>query len=329
MMNTTIENMDTIRSNAETIMSSFAQTQRLSVIEDLTYFPLYIQIETVSICNARCVMCPVEEWTRDNTIMKPELFQKIVVELANYADWLERVTIQLDGEPLIDKQLENRIRQLKEIGIKCVAFSSNGSLMRQPRIDAIIQSGIDEVTFSIDGATAETFEAIRKPLKYDRCIKNIEEFIAARNRLNPQLCIRIRMAIQEANVNEFDTFIAFWQERLGSQDQAYGKLLHNWGNWLKGYDLQRGQDPETLNVNPCTSPFGSLDIFTDGRVPLCCSDYNAAICLGDVTKSSIKEIWNDDLFGNVRSMHLSQGRNGIGMCHNCNVWDTTSKIESI
>ena len=137
---------------------TFSKAHHLESVEDLLYFPKYVQIETVALCNARCFMCPVDEWRREVKAMQQDVFDKVIAELSLYSSWVEKVTIQLDGEPLLDKKLEARIKTLKKIGIRCVAFSSNASLMDQARAESIILSGVDEVTFSIDGATAQTFE---------------------------------------------------------------------------------------------------------------------------------------------------------------------------
>jgi len=294
----------------------------------LLEFPRFFQIETVSLCNARCVMCPVEEWKRDVNIMEEPLFQKILEELAKYTHLIRRVTLQLDGEPLIDRKLEARIAALKKIGVKYVAISSNASLMRPARAISIVDSGIDEVSFSIDGASATTFEAIRKRLKFDECVANTENFIKVRNERNPNLKVRVRMTVQEGNAHEVDAFLNYWKPRIGPRDSAYYKLLHNWANWVRDYKLVPEHDPEALNSSPCIAPFGSFVILTDGRVPLCCADFNAAALTGNVKTSTIQAVWQGEVFRRIRETHLNKGRRGMPMCVDCNIWDTAARCES-
>ncbi|MEQ9566734.1 MAG: radical SAM protein, partial [Pseudomonadales bacterium] len=106
-------------------------------------------------------------------LMSDALFDKICEEITPYADQMRRVTIQLLGEPLLDKKLESKISRLKKIGIKEVFFSTNGSLFTDKRAVSILESGVDEVDFSVDGATKETFEKIRVGLNYDEVVDNI------------------------------------------------------------------------------------------------------------------------------------------------------------
>jgi len=289
-------------------------------------FPKYVQIETASSCNARCVMCPVEDWKREHTIMQQDTFDKIANEIKDYVDWIERLTIQLDGEPLMDRSLESRIRTLKSAGIKFVAFATNGSLMTSRRAEGIIKSGVDEVTFSVDGATKETFEKIRLRLNFDKVVNNILGFVQLRDHMESDTRVRIRMTIQPANQDEFDDVMSFWRGKLGPNDSVYGKVLHTWGNSDRNYSLAEGYDFARLNESPCISPWTSLIILTDGRVPLCCCDYNASINLGNVRDSSIKELWQAQKFETIRRAHATQGRNAIPMCVNCTTWDDGAKL---
>lgn len=308
-------------------LREFARASGLENVEELKRFPKYFAVETVSLCNARCVMCPVDQWERSVRHMAPEVFDKILREMTPFGQWINQVALFLNGEPLIDKHLEERIRVLKDIGVKFVMFTCNASLMTEARAESILRAGIDGVDFSVDGATAETFEAIRKRLKFDECIANIETFIRVRNRLHPNARIRIRMTVQEKNAGEFEQYLTFWRSRLGPKDSAYGKLLHNWGAWLKEHALPSEADGARLNASPCISPWGTMVILSDGRVPLCCLDYNAEMPMGDVTTQTIQEIWQSPPFAGVRESHRLKGRASVKMCVDCNAWDAGAKVD--
>ena len=156
----------------------------------------------------------------------------------------------------------------------------------------------------------------------------MEGFIKIRNELRPNTRVRIRMTVQEKNRHEFNDYLSFWQSRLGDNDYAYGKLLHNWASWLKDYALPVTRDNSSLNLRPCSSLWSSFIVLTDGRVPLCCSDYNAKFQLGDIKSGSIKEIWQGDAFTRARKAHLRGGRNALDICKDCNVWDSSSRVGS-
>ena len=49
----------------------------LADIRESLYFPKYFEIETVNACNARCVMCTIDDWEQSRSpIMDEKLFSK-------------------------------------------------------------------------------------------------------------------------------------------------------------------------------------------------------------------------------------------------------------
>lgn len=316
---------DDICSNKDKIVG-YAETLGLKSIEELYYFPKFIQIETIALCNARCVMCPVNDIKRDERIMQDGLFIKILSELSNFAEWVERVTIQLNGEPLLDKGLEEKIKSLKRIGIKYVSFTSNASLMNKERAESILLSGVNNIDFSVDGASPETYEAIRIRLKHDEVFANIKNFIEIRNKINPDVSVRLRMTVMEKNADELEGLAHYWKGIFGSQDRVYGKLISSWANWLDGYTLPDGHNREHLNKTPCITLWGSFPILSDGRVPICCTDFNAKVCVGNVSDSSIQGIWQGYILSKLRDQHISEGRGTVSICKDCFVWEDTTRV---
>jgi hypothetical protein len=271
-------------------------------------------------------MCPIEQWQRSQRIMDDELFDALVAQAEPWVDWLAKVTIQLDGEPLLDKQIEARIARLKDIGIRCVALSSNASLCTAERSESLLDAGVDEVSFSLDGATKETFEAIRRKLVFETCVANVEGFIAARDRRGSRTAARVRMTVQESNDDEYVPFVDYWSDRLSPGDSVYGKLLHNWGNWRADFAPPEGYSLDGLDQRACTSPFSSMIVLSDGRVPLCCCDFNASHCAGNARATPLSELWRSGVLAAARAAHQREGRAGVEMCRGCNTWDPASRL---
>ena len=101
-----------------------------------------------------------------------KLFKKIVAELVPYADWIKWICLSRNGEPLLNKNIALMVKQLKDIGIKRVTFTTNATALTEKKSYELIKSGLDEIRFSIDGFTKETFEKIRKDGKYEEILKN-------------------------------------------------------------------------------------------------------------------------------------------------------------
>lgn len=291
----------------------------LNNLEECQYFPKYLQIETIHGCNSSCVMCAIKKWTRgSNGIMKQELFEKIASDIGQYKDWIEFVGLFKDGEPTLDKNLCNRVKLLKDIGIKRVGLCTNAQLLNENVSEELIKNGIDEISVSFHSLNKETFKKIQIGLDYDEVLKNILDLIKVRNSLNSNLTIRIRRVEIDENSGETEQYINFWKTKLRESDRAYSFPYHNWGNLIQD---EKSQLVKYYADKPCVSPFSTMVINFDGKVPLCCIDCNNSSLVGDITHNNIKEIWTGEIFSKIRNNHANSNRNILSLCRGCNVWD--------
>lgn len=296
----------------------------INSIKDIEYFPKYLEIEAYDGCNFDCIMCPLgKSIYKGGGAISLELFDKIVSEISKYKDWINLVCLSRNGEPLINKNLHIMVRKLKDAGIKRVNFSTNASALNEKKSRQLLEAGLDEIRFSIDGFTKKTFEIVRKGSDFDKVIKNCLDFIKIRNELNSQTQIQVRYVEQQANQHEVEDWKNFWLERLKKTDVVASKKMHSWGNKLDNFE---GNVDDSLK-KPCISPFSTLEILHDGTVPLCGCDYKPTVILGNVKNSSLIDIWNSEKFRKIRDHHSSGNRNKIDICIGCQIWD--SQIKSI
>lgn len=69
----------------------------------------------------------------------------------------------------------------------------------------------------------------------------------------------------------------------------------------------------------CILPYKQLIIRPDGKVSLCCNDPLGKITLGDLTKDSILDVWNNEQFQMIRKC-LYEGRGTLKHCEYCDVF---------
>jgi radical SAM protein with 4Fe4S-binding SPASM domain len=294
--------------------------QRLDVkdISQTYIFPKYFEIETVNACNARCIMCTIDEWTgNDSQMMSDKLFDKFVEEVANYSDWIKIICLNRDGEPTLDKNIAQKVKKLKDIGIKLVRFVSNGQNLTQKLSRDILNAGIDEVMFSIDSVDKQTYEQIRIKLSYDKVMENTLNYMKLRDEINPLSRVTIRMVELPQNISQKQDWLKFWNDKISNADRAYTMPMHNWGNQL-------GEDNDKVKYyadKACISPFSSMAIHSDGKIGICGADYNTKNFMGDFSKDSIQDIWQNAKFSGVRQCHLNKNRNQYDICRGCDIWD--------
>jgi radical SAM protein with 4Fe4S-binding SPASM domain len=132
------------------------------------------------------------------------------------------------------------------------------------------------------------------------------------------------MIRQKSNIDEWPYYEQYWSKYLNKNDRIYYHNIFNWGGQLDGFSPVKSTYEPNL---PCVSLWSLFVIFGDGKVPLCNVDYNNKFPLGDVTKSSIEEIWRSSLLNKYRDMHLGHKKDNISICQNCNVWDEGSESD--
>ena len=138
---------------------------------DVDYLPVKLDIENVSRCNFRCTMCQVSEWpkgrrARDMTL---DEFKRLIDQ--QYS--LVEIKIQGQGEPTL--QGDDFIAMISYARSKAiwVRVITNGSLLHlRDNYKKLIDSGVNEVQISIDGADKKTFEDIRRGSVFEQVIKN-------------------------------------------------------------------------------------------------------------------------------------------------------------
>lgn len=265
--------------------------------------PEIVQIESTNICNAKCVFCPRDDMHRKQGIMSVELFQKIVDEAA--ALGITHIRMHNYGEAFIDKRLVEKVRYAKEKGIKEVGVISNGSLITEKVALGMIEAGLDAINISVDASGKEVFESTRIGLKYNKVIANIERLVRLRaesGRRRPKLILSF---VRQNNSADEQAFIEHWRTIA---DKVHVTDLHNWAGTLN----------TESDVNyPCYRPWLTFTVLWDGRVSLCCADFDGRNVLGNLNTSTIQEIWNAEPYRNARRQHLESG--GPDICRACDL----------
>jgi MoaA/NifB/PqqE/SkfB family radical SAM enzyme len=297
----------------------FIEDRLSTPMAELREFPQYIYIETTNYCNARCVMCGIDFDAKDRPkqLMSAALFDKLTDEIACFGADVEKVMLYLDCEPLVDRNLHKRIRQMKEAGIRKTNIATNASLLRKARAVELIEAGLDEIYITIDSLDKEVYESIRRGLDFATVRDNALRFIELRNELNPGLTIRIQAIILNENHTEMDSIRTFWLEYLNANDQVVIQKAHNWGNSI---EVMHFGDEDYINNIPCKSLWGTCVIHADGQVGLCTMDASRSVMLGDATVESVEEIWKGDTLASVRRQHLHGKRGEIPVCDGCTHW---------
>ena len=141
---------------------------------ELDYLPVRLWIEPTSYCNLNCIMCPNKSLPKEKKgFMEFGLFRKIIDEARHFAF---DVNLLHRGESLLHPDFFRMVRWAHDAGL-FTKFHTNGTLLDEAKSRALLQSGIDQLTFSFDGYDKDTYEAIRVNADFAKTVANIVRFL--------------------------------------------------------------------------------------------------------------------------------------------------------
>ena len=160
--------------------------------------PTMIQIEPTLNCNLQCEMCIRSHLKQKNGHLTFEKFKQIVDQFP----YLRQLNLTGLGEALLNPDFFKMVEYVKMKKIY-VRFFDNATLLTKENIKKLFASSLDEIYLSVDGATAKTYEKIRKGANYHKVIHNIKTLTSEKKkqrRSKPRIFL-IMVAMKE-NIRE-------------------------------------------------------------------------------------------------------------------------------
>jgi MoaA/NifB/PqqE/SkfB family radical SAM enzyme len=315
--------------------------------------PLEAFIEVSAQCNLRCRMCAINVDRRYRpaagrpSLFAPELFAKLKPMLRTAV----RCYLFGLGEPLLNPNLFEYVSTSSAAGSE-VWFNTNATLIDQNIADRLALAGTDAVTVSIDGATANTYESIRRGASFDRAIAGVRALIEAKERFG-RPSVDVSFVAMASNFNELPGMIdlcadlgvgSVHVEPLYSQREEHLEAHYRRENLgLLGADVVDRILDETLvrtqatgvrlssrfvaeRVDPdyarhslsdppwwrCSEPWTAVWITSAGEVRCCCLNDTS---FGSLVEQPFETIWNGAAFRDFRiAQKHGQGPSSCGNC---------------
>jgi len=287
--------------------------------------PLSLIIDPCNECNFKCVFCPTADKELLRKVNRPQgkmdykLFCKIIDDIGAFDDRI-KLYLDKDGEPFLNKSLLKMIRYAKkQPQVKSVEIATNASLIGG-MIDEIIKSGLDGVRVSVEHVTNAGYKMVTKTFDdYDKIKDNVGRLFT--RRINGKPTIHSKMVDIGFSESEKNKFL---RDFGPISDTIHIETLVGWSysqlkDFMLGYSPATGIDSESKlqDRKICSIPFRTLSVNFNGEVSICCVDWAMQTIVGDVTKESLKDIWNGERLKEFRLTHLRGGRYSIPPCANC------------
>jgi MoaA/NifB/PqqE/SkfB family radical SAM enzyme len=142
------------------------------------------------------------------------LSQEEFIAIAEQFPGIQRALLHGIGEPLLNRELPEIIRYLKQRGVE-VIINSNGTLLTPAWQEALVASGLDQYRCSIDGAKDQTYARIRGANLLPKLLKGLEGLVNTKARLGSHSpAISIWCVATQENVRELSDLVRI-AARLG------------------------------------------------------------------------------------------------------------------
>jgi MoaA/NifB/PqqE/SkfB family radical SAM enzyme len=314
-----------------------------------------IELEITTRCPLRCVHCehtyfPADYRNQDLTLTQ---FKKIVDSIPK----LKWINMTGEGSPFMNRDFIPMLRYAKSKDIY-IDFSHDFFTYNFDIGRVLIELGIERIYFSIDGATAETYNKVRQGSDFNRVITNIKAFIKLKKAMKsplPEICFRYAFYLD--NVHEVE-LLPIVVSMLGDIKDIGDEPAINFVGLLE-FEQTKGLEVELLSevkeitekrakangfklywshvthneskkppMHYCvfwTEPY----IMIDGSVVPDCAvlmsnrrPFLEANSFGNVNKMSLPEMWNTPKYKKFRSMLHNPGAPVPSVCNGCRVYET-------
>lgn len=298
-------------------------------------YPISISFEPTTSCNLRCPECPsgLRAFTRPTGMLQKDFFSETIDDMYRHLWYL---VFYFQGEPYLNPAFLDMVKYASSKKIY-TATSTNAHYLTEENAKRTIESGLDRLIISIDGTTQEVYQQYRVGGQLDKVLEGTKNIVKWRKELNSKTpLIVFQFLVVRPNEHQIED-IKKIAEEIGVDDvwfktaQVYdfekdpNNLIPTLDKYSRYRKTENGHAFKGKLSNYCWRLWHDPVITWDGLVAPCCFDKDAQHQMGDLKRSSFKEIWKNGTYRQFRQKIL-QGRKNIDICSNCSegtkVWES-------
>ena len=258
---------------------------------------------------------------RPKGLMSDDVIDALIRNVEKYH--IRGVRFSRWGEPTLHPKFIEIIQRLKTAGA-VVHVNTNGSTLDKDRIQALIDSGLDSIKFSFQGADEETYNEMREGGDYERLLGIVRTMHALRGSRDYPY-IQISTTLTAETPEQVESF----KHDIGSYCDYYNigftKLNHLDVNAMNvsGEEKEKIrvlQDHERLNHvyrSFCPEAFDKLSVNWNGDVTLCCLDYDNFMITGNILDLDFEAIFTSHAANFYRDIIVRKQYEQIRCCAFC------------
>lgn len=253
----------------------------------------YIQLETGTACNYRCVYCPVAYFPRKGTFLPMPLIERIIGEFELFPR-LQKIYLNGYDEPTLNPRLAEIVGKLAHLPAHITLFT-NATNLTPGLADRLAETGANiEFDIHLSAVNRDDFVQIHQSSLLDRVMANLRYLAQGFAHLQR---VNVCVSMQALDTPRDDRL---WRE-LHDTFRDTPLLTFRWKPNDRAGLL--GHTPYALDCHHQVLRGCTLDNRTEewihiaatGNVILCCQDYEESHVLGHVADSTLAEILNSPI----------------------------------
>lgn len=266
-------------------------------------FPKYIEIQTTSLCNANCTVCPYEAAEQKFGIsrMSDTLLSDIISEIAEHRTSVYRVIPYLNNEPSLDPRLLEILRRLKKENLS-VELSTNFSGFTPSKMEAIAAEDlVEDLRISFFGGSRESYQSIMKDLDFEKVTRKLNYFLSIPGNAVLPKTVLILVLLPLMNIREEKQQLAALFPSLPIRFFGYLDRAGNNAGFKNDLVLKPAGSSYRLDGCSLKRPDERCCILANGDVIICSQDWNREVIIGNVGRQGIAALWNSSEMAAIRN----------------------------
>lgn len=288
--------------------------------------PYAVSVEPTTACNLKCPECPTGEGIlkRRRGTLNLSHFETILSKLPRQTFYL---TLYFQGEPYLNRHFFDMVKTAKGKHM-IVTTSTNGHFLDDENARKTIESGLDKVIISLDGADAQTYINYRRGGDFNKVIEGIRTLVKLRRKMRRLLpLIEIQFLVFKQNEDQLTEIKKLCRE-LGADVLSFKTAQHYYfvqGNpymtSIEKYSRYRKTQSGEFMLknklrNRCRRMWSSCVLTWDGNLIPCCYDKDATHGYGNLLQHDFEQLWKGKEAGKFRRL-VQNSRKQIAICCNC------------
>ncbi len=311
--------------------------------------PFHFQWHITNLCNLHCEHCYQDEFTARRDLDWPGLRKVSDNLLRTLGEWDQKACIHVTGgEPLLKPELLLLLDHLdQQPSVDELGIITNGLLLDREKMRRLSDfSKLKKIKISLEGADAETNDAIRSRGVFEKVVQNIS--LAGEEK---RFEVIVMFTVMKKNLRSLPSLFKLCRDSgingliierfipLGKGKGVMNEVLdrEEWNEMIgmlarffsiEGEDVSvlpyqafqisfTGEEPELLGA-PCVIGVDGLCIMPEGNVFPC---RRFPVSIGNLLETPLEQIWNQSgLLQEIRKKENLKGRCGrceVKACRGC------------